>query len=776
MNIRTTLMNFFYIILGSLCSLYCFITAFELPISFVQIAPFCILPALLLCTAYYFLGQSRGDIVLLITLLVFGILIFLCRKVILDAIDCTVIYFLQKLSELNVIGSYSTIPLTTKLYSIVLFFCALMALLTMILVILMHRFHHLVLPLLITVPFVEVGLFFGAVPNKTCFFLYVIFVILMIERLHLKKRTVPKGFTPTLTIALVLCLIVSNVWFTHSSYDRPYRWDSIRNAVILKDYDRLSELLGIDLDLVFAPSNYRGINAGDLSSLGNKSRSTRTALEVTLDYSSTTVYLKGYTGSEYEKNHWNTHSDSAYQALQSTYEEQTPLSLSPLELFSFVNTRTFQQETTMTITPKRADKSYAYVPYTMLPNEKVKEIQDLYYQATTRNSYEIPVGTDHGTTALSADYFPELKKDSALSSGLQNYEEYADTLSAYSNSFMEDYLTLPDSVANSIASLVEQIKSKAYASSTSYLEAVKEYLNSYYSYTLQPGKTPSGQDTTLYFLQENKKGYCVHFASSATFLLRALGIPARYVEGYVFSPTNFSSATYEQTTNQYTVKVPESNAHAWTEYYVAGEGWQILDATPGYTSSEIPTDTETISETQNTRTQNTAETTTEQATTEASTTETATTEASGQEQTAAQKDNVSFSQWFGEQPFVVHFLCFLLLTALILFLILLLRRYIVLYLRHRKWHGENANENAIQMLTTLTYLFRIVPPSKAEQEIWKNRMKPFFDLARYSQHTLTKEQLMEIENMVIVTEKKVKKQLPPFKRFYYQLLAKRILR
>ena len=44
---------------------------------------------------------------------------------------------------------------------------------------------------------------------------------------------------------------------------------------------------------------------------------------------------------------------------------------------------------------------------------------------------------------------------------------------------------------------------------------------------------PEGADFATWFLQEAKSGYCVHFATTGTVLLRALGIPARYAEGYI---------------------------------------------------------------------------------------------------------------------------------------------------------------------------------------------------------------------------------------------------
>ncbi len=45
--------------------------------------------------------------------------------------------------------------------------------------------------------------------------------------------------------------------------------------------------------------------------------------------------------------------------------------------------------------------------------------------------------------------------------------------------------------------------------------------------------------STEYFLLENQRGYCMHFATAATLLLRTMGVPARYVEGYILSPREF---------------------------------------------------------------------------------------------------------------------------------------------------------------------------------------------------------------------------------------------
>lgn len=88
-------------------------------------------------------------------------------------------------------------------------------------------------------------------------------------------------------------------------------------------------------------------------------------------------------------------------------------------------------------------------------------------------------------------------------------------------------------------------------------------------YDLNTPAVPHGKDFVLYFLEESRHGYCVHFASATTLLLRAQGVPARYVSGY--------SVTGD--INEWNT-VTADEAHAWVEYYREGTGWQPVDPTP----------------------------------------------------------------------------------------------------------------------------------------------------------------------------------------------------
>lgn len=120
-------------------------------------------------------------------------------------------------------------------------------------------------------------------------------------------------------------------------------------------------------------------------------------------------------------------------------------------------------------------------------------------------------------------------------------------------------------------------------------EAIKSYVSQCAEYTLTPGKMPSAAtDFVRWFVEDNEKGYCVHFASAATVFLRAAGIPARYVTGYLFT------AKPGQVTEVY-----GKNAHAWTEYWLPGVGWVVLEATPpGAVQAQLTVEEEVTSEPQ----------------------------------------------------------------------------------------------------------------------------------------------------------------------------------
>lgn len=102
-----------------------------------------------------------------------------------------------------------------------------------------------------------------------------------------------------------------------------------------------------------------------------------------------------------------------------------------------------------------------------------------------------------------------------------------------------------------------------------------------FAYTLTPTKQPDANyDGVENFLNVTKEGYCVQFASAAALMLREIGIPARYVEGYIV--TDFRRNLASASTQRYSADVRDYHAHAWVEVYYDGIGWLNYEATPAY--------------------------------------------------------------------------------------------------------------------------------------------------------------------------------------------------
>ncbi len=135
------------------------------------------------------------------------------------------------------------------------------------------------------------------------------------------------------------------------------------------------------------------------------------------------------------------------------------------------------------------------------------------------------------------------------------------------------------------------------------IDNVRKYLSKTASYSLAPGHVPEGADYIEYFLTTGKKGYCAHFASAAVMIFRALGIPARYAEGYrVVASAGGDGAKAVRTRvvsgsgGSQTVEIDlretavmDRNAHAWAEVYIDGFGWYTAEVTPGYYRVEAAT-------------------------------------------------------------------------------------------------------------------------------------------------------------------------------------------
>ncbi len=155
---------------------------------------------------------------------------------------------------------------------------------------------------------------------------------------------------------------------------------------------------------------------------------------------------------------------------------------------------------------------------------------------------------------------------------LEQQIERVRTLSYESNEIYNIYTKLPVNIPSRVNELAHEL---TIGLNTNYEKtvAIEKYLRENYTYTLTPEDVPVDKDFVDYFLFEKKEGYCTYYATSMVVLLRSLGIPSRYVEGYVLPPEHTSDDVYT---------VTNSNAHAWVEVYFQGFGWLVFEPTTVY--------------------------------------------------------------------------------------------------------------------------------------------------------------------------------------------------
>lgn len=255
--------------------------------------------------------------------------------------------------------------------------------------------------------------------------------------------------------------------------------------------------------------------------------------------------------------------------------------------------------------------------------------------------------------------------------------------SAASAQTLQDCLTLPDSTRAWAAAYDFPGDTAAETA-----QAVGSFVRGSARYDKSTGASPQGQDFAQWFLESSDTGYCVHFATAATVLLRAAGIPARYVTGFRCDVREGQPLV-----------VTTEEAHAWAEYYDSSLGsWQILEATAS--DSARPEPVEPLS-------------------TQPAPAQTAPTQTLPQAHSTAPTQEAR------------HGSALRLLWLLLLPVLLILRRLSVLFLRRQRAARANLNRRCLLYWADAERLSRALGSAPPEA------LKRLAERARYSQHRLT---------------------------------------
>ncbi len=226
-----------------------------------------------------------------------------------------------------------------------------------------------------------------------------------------------------------------------------------------------------------------------------------------------------------------------------------------------------------------------------------------------------------------------------------------------------------------------------------FAKSVSDWLMNHCTYSRSLDELPEETDAVEYFLSIGKKGYCVHFATAGVLMLREMGVPARYVSGYIIKAGDFQ----KNQAGSYTAAAADRNGHAWVEVYLDNIGWIPYEMTPGYQYTQGGLPTEEVASTGRQETERITETT--QWASESHKQESSTTKAQSH-----QNERTGDKQAGNNKGFSRRVALFLLACAVICFLavFLIYRRY--KYLKHlKKELLERQSRAALRRLNRCLY-------------------------------------------------------------------------
>jgi len=136
----------------------------------------------------------------------------------------------------------------------------------------------------------------------------------------------------------------------------------------------------------------------------------------------------------------------------------------------------------------------------------------------------------------------------------------------------DTYLNVDPSTAEELRRVAAGVGIDPAADRAEIASRVADFFTSFGSYTLSPLIVPKGEDFVQYFLNVSRQGYCIHYATAATLMLRALGVPARFTSGFVIPIPAYDVGQV--------VVATDYNAHSWVEVFFDDVGWLPLEVTP----------------------------------------------------------------------------------------------------------------------------------------------------------------------------------------------------
>lgn len=684
---------------------YCLVTSFDIKTEWYII----VIPTAIFCTIYGLLASlvKKSGVLFIsvaITMIVFVFTLLFSLESILEQLSYVITQVLKPLSQYLPVQNKIILGDTLGTSATGLF-VFISAILSAVFTISLIRYKRILIPSLLSmVLLVPCFILVNTLPSLVCLFIAIASLI----ALYISKNT--RKFRPSqggviAAISFGIMLVVMTILLAFNPIEKYERFDwqenllqSIENSFNIDDGRKTSTEKNLN---EIKGSLEEKENLNDISPLTQ----THTPVMTVTSAVGGNIYLKGTAYADYRDNIWSIISDND--------AARYPQNFVPF-------TATIGNNALTDTRVHMLNKSkIAYVPYFLesLP-DNLNSVADVCVKNDTdKNEF----------------YY-------------SHYPFYAENTYRYNNSaeaenyktFVYDtYLEIPRKTQIELRRIADQegfLDSELTVSEK--IEMVKNYISSSKPYSLKTPKMPSGKDFATWFLNESDTGYCVHFATAGTLMLRALGIPARYVTGY------YATAYANQT-----VTVTTDNAHAWVEYYSDTAGWIPLECTP---SSFQPARYVGSQRANGGSTDTTQPTTVEP---------TAPTNGKVSHSTKPKNDSKSSFEFNG---FTIAMMS-LGIVALALIAIFS-RRIIIIKKRKQRFETGRNNKRAICIYKELKNL------TKISHLLITDEVKSVYEKARFSNHTISDDELKIIENAYYNSIEEIYNNLPRIKKPYYKFI------
>lgn len=302
----------------------------------------------------------------------------------------------------------------------------------------------------------------------------------------------------------------------------------------------------------------------------------------------TTLYLRGFVGGEYENGKWKECDTESFRKIMPGKGEEGAIfdvGYRFFEKWSYYADSKKVNRIKMEQTGAGKNSKYAYLPY----------FSNIYSVSNDASEECIVLDGENGIRKKKDEYYVnyyDVGKKEMRESGAYWMDAEGDAVTAlkndgwslsdkkaarYSDYVKKSYGRLPETGLPRLRALAEPLLLNSDMGAYSRVGEVQELLMQQAVYDKKLNPVPAGKDYVEYFLFDQQRGFCEHFATAGTLLLRACHIPARYAAGYKVTPDQFQ----ENEDGSYTAVVLDSDAHAWSEVYNAYFGWYPVEMTPG---------------------------------------------------------------------------------------------------------------------------------------------------------------------------------------------------